>query len=149
MSTLIASPQFKLYAICTVILSLQMLVLGAMTAAKRANRKGYLNPEDKSVAMKDAALVEGGEHPDVARVIRAHRNLLESLPIFFILGLLCVLVGVAPLGAQICFGAFTGARVLHSIVYLKAMQPWRTMFFAIGALSLIAMMVQIMIVVLA
>ena len=66
---------------------------------------------------------------------------------FFALGLICVLVGIAPLGAKICFGAFTGARVLHAIVYLNELQPWRTVFFAIGGLSLLGMMVQIVIVV--
>jgi prostaglandin-E synthase 1 len=149
MSTLIADPRFKIYALCCVILSLQMLVLGAMTAAKRANRKGYLNPEDVKVSFKDARLVEGGEHPDVARVIRAHRNLLESLPLFFALGLTCVLAGISPLGATICFGAFTGARLLHSVVYIKELQPFRTMSYAIASLALIGMMVQIVLAVLA
>ena len=116
MPTLAADPSFKLYALCAVILSLQMLLLGAMTAAKRAGRKNYLNPEDTSVASKEATLVDGVEHPDVARVIRAHRNMLETLPLFLALGLICVIVGVSPLGAKICFCAFTGARVLHSIV---------------------------------
>jgi uncharacterized MAPEG superfamily protein len=149
MSTLIADPQFKLYAICTVILSFLMLALGFITASRRAKHKGYMNPEDTSVSSKDAKLVEGVEHPDVARAIRAHRNLLESLPLFLALGLLCVILGVAPLGAKICIGAFTGARVLHTIVYLKEMQPWRTIFFAIGSLALVGMMVQIVIAVVA
>lgn len=149
MPTLLNDPNFKLYAICCCVLSLQMLFLGGMTAAKRSSRKGYLNPEDIKVAFEGAKLVEGAEHPDVARVIRAHRNLLESLPLFFALGLLFVLVGGAPLGAKICFGAFTGARVLHSIVYLNELQPWRTVTFAIGVFSLIGLVVQILMAVLA
>jgi microsomal prostaglandin-E synthase 1 len=149
MSTLLANPQFKIYAVCCVILSFQMLVLGAMTAAKRSGRKNYLNPEDVKVSLKDAKLIGDAEHPDVARVIRAHRNLNESLPIFFALGLLLVLVDASPLGASICLGVFTGARVLHSIVYINELQPWRTMFFAIGLFSLIGMMVQIVLAVLA
>jgi hypothetical protein len=36
MSTLLADPGFRLYAICSVVLSLEMLVLGAYTAATRA-----------------------------------------------------------------------------------------------------------------
>jgi prostaglandin-E synthase 1 len=120
-----------------------MLALGFVTAARRAKNKKYMNPEDVVVSAKDATPVEGAEHPDVARVMRAHRNLIESLPMFFALGLIFVLVGASPLGAQICFIAFTGARVLHAIVYVKGLQPWRTMFFAIGALSLVGMMVQI------
>jgi prostaglandin-E synthase 1 len=149
MPTLLADPQFKLYAICSVILSLEMLVLGGYTAATRAKHKNYLNPEDVAVSYKDAKLVEGVEHPDVARVQRAHRNLIESLPMFFALGLIYLLASASPLGAKICFGAFTGARVLHAIVYIKEMQPWRTVMYAIGALSLVGMMVLILMAVLA
>lgn len=139
---------FKTYAICSCVLSLQMLFLGGLTAGTRAKRGGYMNPEDKVVAFKDAQLVEGAEHPDVARVQRAHRNLLESLPIFFALGLICVLAGVSQLGGQICVGLFTVARILHSIVYIKGVQPWRTIFYALGALSLFGMAVQIVLAVL-
>jgi glutathione S-transferase len=149
MPTLIADPQFKLYVVCCIILSLQMLLLAGMTAAKRAKHKGYLNPEDVKVSFKDAKLVEGAEHPDTARVIRAHRNMNESLSLFFALGLLCVLAGISPMGARICFGVFTGARVLHSIVYLNEIQPFRTMLYAVSALSLVGMTVQLALAVLA
>src|SRR6185312_14391696 len=103
---------------------------------KRANRQNYLNPEDVVVSRKDAKLVDGAEHPNVARVQRAHRNLNESLPIFFAMGLCSVLVGASPLGVKICLGTFTGARVLHAIVYINELQPWRTMFYAIGTFAL-------------
>ena len=63
--------------------------------------------------------------------------------IFFATGLLYVLVGGPSLGAQICFIAFTVSRVLHAVVYIKALQPWRTMMFAVGLLSLLGMMVLI------
>jgi uncharacterized MAPEG superfamily protein len=140
---------FKLYAICSAVLSLQMLLLAAMTAAKRASAKNHLNPEDIKVSFKGTSLVEGPEHPRVARVQRAHRNLLESLPIFFALGLICVLAGVSPRGAQICFVVFTVARVLHSVVYLNELQPWRTMLYAISAFALLGMVVLIVLAVLA
>jgi microsomal prostaglandin-E synthase 1 len=149
MSTFTADPQFKLYAICCCILSLQMLVLGGLTAARRAKAQKHLNPEDVAVSFKGTTLVGDAEPPDVARIMRAHRNLLESLPLFFALGLIYVLAGGSPLGAQICFGAFTGARVLHSIVYINALQPWRTITYAVGALSLGGLAVQILLTVLA
>ena len=148
MSALVENPVFKLYALCSVFLSLQMLVLGALTAATRAKHKGYMNPEDDKVSFKDARLVEGGDHPDVARVQRAHRNLLESLPMFLALGLIAVLAGAIPLVVQICLATFTAARLIHSIVYIKALQPWRTMSFGIGTLSLIVMSVTIVLAVL-
>lgn len=139
MSTLSTDPEFKLYVICCAILSAQMLFLGGYTAATRSKNKNYLNPEDVKVSFKDAKLVEGAEHPNVARVQRAHRNLNESLPMFFALGLISVLAGASPLGVKICLGVFTGARVLHSIVYINELQPWRTMMFAIGTFALIGL----------
>lgn len=145
---LTSDPQFQLYAICSCVLTLQMLFLGGYTAGTRARHKGYMNPEDDKVSFRDARLIEGPEHPEVARIQRAHRNLLESLPMFFALGLLCVLAGVSPLGGRICIGVFTGARILHSIVYIKGIQPWRTVFYAVGAFALVGMIVQILLAVL-
>lgn len=141
MSALASHPTFPIYAACSVVLSLQMLILGGMTAGTRAKHKGYMNPEDTAVSFKDATLVEGAEHPDVARVQRAHRNLLESLPMFFALGLIAVLAGGAPLPTKICLGVFTAARVLHAIAYIRAMQPWRTISYGVGALALVGLMV--------
>ena len=149
MPTLLADPNFKLYVLCCAVLVLEMLLLGGMTAGKRAGRKNYLNPEDVKVAFKDATLNEGVEHPDVARVMRAHRNLNESLPMFFALGLISVLAGASPMGVKVCLGAFTGARVLHAIVYINELQPWRTMMYAIGSFSLIALAVMSVLAVLA
>ncbi len=145
MSVLASHPTFPVYAVCSVVLSLQMLFLGGLTAGVRAKHKGYLNPEDTAVSFTDAALIQGAEHPDVARVQRAHRNLLESLPMFFALGLIAVLAGGAPLATKICLGVFTGARVLHAIVYIRAMQPWRTICYAVGSLALVGLMVLSMI----
>lgn len=142
MPTLSADPQFKLYAICCVILSLQMLILAGMTAARRSKVKTHLNPEDVKVSFKGTSLVEGAEHPEVARIQRAHRNLNESLPLFFALGLVAVLAGASPMGVKICLGTFTGARVLHSIVYLNGLQPWRTIMYALGSFALVGLMVM-------
>lgn len=140
---LAADPLFKIYALSACILSLQMLFLGGLTAGKRAKHGGYMNPEDHKVSFKGARLIEGAEHPEVARIQRAHRNLLESLPLFLGLGMIAVFAGVSPLGGQICVGVFTVARVLHSIVYIRELQPWRTMFYALGAFALLGLVVEI------
>ncbi len=131
----------KLFVICSAVLSIEMLVLAGMTAAKRSKHKGYMNPEDAKVAFAGSTLVEGADHPETARIQRAHRNLNESLPMFFGLGLICIMTTKSVLGAEICIGAFTGARVIHAVVYLNELQPWRTMMYAVGALSLVGMAV--------
>ena len=144
MPMLSADPSFKLLAICSCVLVLESLVLAGITPAKRAKHKGYMNPEDSKVSFGEARMVEGAEHPEVARVQRAHRNLLESLPLFFGLGLLYVLSGAPLVGAQVCFIGFTAARVLHAIVYLNAVQPWRTIFYALGTFCLFGMIALIL-----
>lgn len=133
---------FKVYVACAFVLCLLMFALGFVTAAKRNSNKSFANAEDKSVFPKDAEYNKGNDHPDVLRAMRAHRNLIESLLPFSLLGMIYVLSGASLLGAEICMGAFTVARVLHAIVYLKEMQPWRTAFFAIGILSMVGMMVM-------
>ena len=137
-------PSTKIFALCTCVLSLQMLILAAMTAARRAKVNQYLNPEDKAVAFKDARCVDGPEHPDVARIIRAHRNMLESIPLFFGLGIVYLLVDASYRAAPILFGVFTVARLVHSFVYLREMQPWRTIAYGVASLSLVGMMGMIL-----
>ncbi len=143
MASLLLGPQFKLYVICSFVLCLLMFSLGFATARARAVRNTYLNPEDKTVSLKDAKYNEGIDIPEVARVMRAHRNLFESLLPFSMLGLIYVLVGAPLLGAQVCFITFTVVRVVHAFVYLKGVQPWHTATFGIGVLSMVAMMVLI------
>jgi uncharacterized MAPEG superfamily protein len=135
-------PGLRLYAICAVILAIKMYAVGSITAITRVRSKVFLNPED---ARRPGASQASSEHPDVDRVLRAHRNDMENIPAFFALGLVSVLMGAPLLGMQICFIAFTAARVLHTIVYLKGLQPWRTIFFAIGQLTSVALGVMILI----
>jgi prostaglandin-E synthase 1 len=135
-------PGFRLFAICIFVLAVKMYVLGGMTAGVRARTKVLLNPEDAPGPGVDVA---NAEHPDVARYLRAHRNDVENIPQFFAFGLVAVLIGAPLLGLQICFIAFTVARVLHTIVYLKSVQPWRTVCFALGTLSNTALGVMILI----
>jgi prostaglandin-E synthase 1 len=141
MASLLLGPQFKLYVVCCFILCLLMFALGFLTAKARADKKTYANPEDGPVFPTGATYNEGNDPPEVTRVMRAHRNLIESLLPFSMLGLIYVLVGAPLLGAEICFGVFTVARVLHAIVYLKGVQPLRTATFAIGILAMVGMMV--------
>lgn len=141
MPALLENPTFKLYAICSAAIAVHMLLLAFWTAARRAKAKRFLNSEDMTLD-KEAKIVEV-EDAAVQRVKRVHQNAIESAVPFFVLGLLYVLTGASVLGAQVFFFTFIAARVLHSIFYLAAKQPFRTMSFAIGALALIGMAVQV------
>jgi prostaglandin-E synthase 1 len=141
-SLLLSFPGFRLYALCAIVLVFKMYAVGIITAATRGRLKVALNSED---ATSFGAQLTTAEHPDVERVLRAHRNDLENIPAFLILGIIAVLVGAPVWGLRIAFIAFTAARVMHSIAYIKAMQPWRSMSFGIGLLSVLALSVMIVI----
>jgi len=141
-SVFLSLPGFRLYALCVIVLILKMNATGIFTAMTRARLKVALNAED---AARFGAQLTTTEHPDVDRVLRAHRNDLENIPSFFLLGLIAVMVGAPVLGMQITFIAFTAARIVHTVSYVKAMQPWRSMSFGIGTLANVALMVMILI----
>ena len=134
---------FKIYAICAALLALNLVVLSGMTGGARGKNKSPANPED---AGKPADTALEPEAPAVVRVRRAHMNALENIPIFWALGLVFVLLGASPLGAKAYFITFTAARYLHSFFHLKAMQPFRSIAYGIGALCLVGMIVQVLMV---
>src|SRR5262249_48917001 len=125
MNNLAADPTFKIYVICTIVLFLELMFLSAYTGAMRGKHKSFSNPED---ARQDpGSKPPEADHPAVARVLRTHRNALENLPMFFTMGLVCVLAGANPMHAKICFIGFTVARLLHVVFQLRGAQPWRSM----------------------
>lgn len=131
---------FKVYALCAAVLALNLMVLSGMVGGARMRTKSFTNPEDakdKTVKIPDV------EHPDVARVNRAHRNALENVPIFWAIGFIFVLAGATALEAKAYFITFTAARIIHSIVHVKGIQPWRSIAYGIGSLCLAGMIVQI------
>jgi glutathione S-transferase len=87
--------------------------------------------------------IEPSDEPDgeIERVRRAHRNDLENILPFFGVGLLYSLSGPTMVGAQVSLIGFTVARVLHSIFYIRALQPHRTIAFAVGVVLMVWMTV--------
>jgi prostaglandin-E synthase 1 len=119
-----------------------MIAVGVYTGVVRSRLKVSTNPED---AARFGAQLADTEPPEVARVLRAHRNDLENIPAFLILSLVAVLLGAPALALKVALIVFTAARVLHSIAYLKSMQPWRSIGFGFGILSMLTVMVLILI----
>ena len=102
---------------------------------------------DASVARKVAGrsqdkVAQAGETHKGFR-LAAHRNAQAGIYPFLLLGLVFVLAGGTRWTAAILFGTFTVARLLHSIAYLKEKQPWRTLFFVVGVLATIALILDI------
>merc|ERR1711879_3973 len=126
----------KDYAVCVCILIFKMFFVAFLTAAKRFQTKSFSNPEDngrKNVKSDDR----------VERVRRVHLNDLENIPLFIFAGFLFLSTNPGASGAYY-FYVFTAARVLHTISYLLALQPFRAIFFFVGVVDTVAMCVQVM-----
>jgi microsomal prostaglandin-E synthase 1 len=118
------------YAVTALVLSINMMIIWSYSGFVRFKTKTTHNSED---AERFKTKVEDLDPPEVARVIRVMNNAQANVIPFLILGLVFVLIGGPAGTAKMIFGIFTVARLLHSIVYLAAKQPWRTIFYTIGA----------------
>jgi prostaglandin-E synthase 1 len=139
MPSLAANPAFLAYAVSMLVLALNLLVLWAYSGVVRGKTKTTPNTEDAGAPAKGTKLVDA-EPPEVARVLRAHANAMANIVPFAVLGLVFVLLGASGTAAQVVFGVFVAARVLHSFVYLAGKQPWRSLAFGIGVLDTLVLM---------
>lgn len=140
MQPFLDNPALKVYALATAIVALHMFTLAGITGAVRAKHKSFVNPEDAELSKGKEV---DNDHPSVQRVKRAHMNLIESAIPFFAVGLLYALTNPPMVGAQAYFFTFVGARVLHTIFYMIGKQPFRTISFVIGVLSVTGMAVHV------
>jgi len=131
-----ANPVFLAYAITCVVLCLNLLMLWVSSGAIRAKGGVAINPEDGA---RYGVPVSEFDPPTVARLLRAHRNAEATIYPFLLLGLLFVFTGGKAAIAIPIFAIFVVARIVHSIAYLKAMQPWRTIAFAVSLLAVVAL----------
>jgi prostaglandin-E synthase 1 len=139
MPTLAANPAFVAYAVCLMVLSLNMLGLWGYSGSVRGKTKTTPNTEDAGTIASGAKVVES-EPPEVARVLRAHANATANIVPFAILGLVYVLAGGNATVAEIVFGVFTVSRLGHSFAYVSGKQPWRSLFFGLGGLTTLVLM---------
>ncbi len=135
---LTTNPSFLIYSASMVVLCLNVLALWGYSGAVRNKTKTTHNPEDLGGKDKGPALVQV-DPPEVARVLRAHRNAADNILPFAVLGLLFVLWGASPMLTAIFCGVFVAARLAHSLTYLNEKQPWRTVSFGVGALTTLVM----------
>ena len=144
MEPFLGNPAFRTYAVCVAILVLKMIASAMYTAAQRSQVKGYVNPEDAAVVGGPGVSAAEIEQPEVARALRIQRNDLENIPLFFAIALVYVLLGASSLGAAVYCWTFTIARVLHTIVYARNLQPARAICWGVGVLCVVGMSASIL-----
>jgi glutathione S-transferase len=121
------------YSLCVVALFLKMFGLSVYQGLHRIGKRTF---DDAAVFNKPPA---AEELPQVQRAAKAWLNDLENIPIFIGLGTAYVLTGASPGAATWLFSTFTIARILHTLMYLLCLQPWRTITYAVGILCLLGM----------
>ena len=131
-----------MYAITAIVLAFKMFAIAIVQGRARVSAGIFVNPEDaRTFHAKEAP----EEAPMVQRAARAWRNDLENIPIFLILAWIYVTAGLSSTAFVVYCLVFMAARIAHTICYIGAIQPWRTIAFTIGAIATVAMMVQLFI----
>ncbi len=139
MNPLLSDPVLRLYGVMCVLLVFKMLAVGTYTSTIRLRRKVFATPEDYT---NFGGAAPAGIDPDVERTRRAHQNDLENVLPFMVVGLIYALTNPSLAAARLCFVGFFLARTLHSIFYIRALQPHRTIAFAVAEGLMIFMMVS-------
>lgn len=133
MNDLANLPAFPAYATALLLLGFNLLGLANATALTRGQASEVINPEDQALNKKATVVFEAG-NDKTARYRRAHRNALENVPFFLISGFVLTALGAsATIGAAL-FYPFAALRILHSVCYVKALQPFRTISFVLALL---------------
>lgn len=133
MNALAGIPAFSAYAVSVIVLGANLLGLANATVISRIKANEVINPEDKKPDQNATVVYDEG-NDKTARYRRAHRNALENTPLFMITAFVLALMGVsATLGAAL-FYAYAGLRIVHSICYVKGIQPFRTISFVLASL---------------
>ena len=135
-------PATVVYLITAAAIGLHMVLLDAYSGVVRVRTKTVVNPEDIRVSGNGTRVVDE-DPPAVARVLRAHRNLIANGVPFLLLGLAWVLTGASFTWAIGLFGTFFAARLIHTIAYVSEKQPWRTACFVVGQLALAGILVAL------
>jgi uncharacterized MAPEG superfamily protein len=137
MNALAHVPAFSAYAVSLVVLGLNLVGLANATAISRAQASEAINPED---AKPDQKVVYEGGNDRTSRYRRAHRNALENVPMFMVTALVLTLMGTSATVGAALFYPYAALRVLHSVCYVKGIQPFRTISFALALLLQVAVL---------
>ncbi|HKV55409.1 MAG TPA: MAPEG family protein [Candidatus Binataceae bacterium] len=132
----------QIYAITAIILALKMAANSIVQGRARTTAKIFVNPED---ARTFGGTTANEEAPMVQRAAKAWNNDLENIPIFLILAWIYVVAALGSTAFIIYCVVFMLARIAHTICYLNAVQPARTIAYTIGAIATLALIIHLFI----
>ena len=138
----LGTPLFAVFASVLVLETLKTLFLGTATAFTRGRLKKFLNQEDAGWLGGEAVEIDD---PRPARLMRAHRNNLENLLPFFIVGSLFVASGANAVAGMAYFTLFFLGRAAHTFAYLNMHAKLRRNAYSLAWLAIIATAVHALI----
>lgn len=130
---LLAQPAVRVFAFWYLLLVVKMLMLIFRTSAARMKTSTFATPEDYG-AIGVAPPAERAPDERIERLRRALQNDLENILPFFGVGLIYALSGPSLGMARFLFAGFAIARIVHTVTYLRGMQPHRSIAFIVGML---------------
>lgn len=138
MPELLSDPNFRTLIQVDVFLVLWLMSMSNYTSAIRLRKKVYATPEDYAFNR-----MQPTSAPDdaVERSRRLHQNHLENVVPFLVLSVLYAFTRPAHATLAGLLWGFFAARVLYTVFYVRAMQPYRTIAYTIGALIMFAVAV--------
>jgi len=132
-------PALQTLGVVYLILVLKMVAVGSYTSMIRIRRGHYATAEDYAL---QGLTPPAGPDDDIERARRAHRNDLENILPFFGAALFYALTHPSLTMARIYFWGFCLARIVHSVAYLRQLQPHRTIAFTVGLLLMLMMVLS-------
>ncbi|KAF5292814.1 hypothetical protein FQA39_LY13859 [Lamprigera yunnana] len=130
---------FRTYLFYACVLAIKVLLMAPLTAFHRMKNKAFANPEDGATLK-----IKPKTHENVERVRRGHQNDLENIIPFLAASFAYILTNPSLAFATMLFRIFTGARILHTIVYTVVVipQPARALSCAVGYAITVYMALQ-------
>jgi len=142
MNLLTQYPALSILGVAYLILVLKMVAVGSYTSVIRIRRGHYATPEDYAL---QGLPPPAGPDEDIERARRAHRNDIENILPFFGAAVFYSLTRPSLAMARLYFWGFCIARILHSVFYLRQMQPHRTVAYTVGLLLMLLMVLSTLI----
>lgn len=122
-------PALPAFALALVALFAKTTLTSVLQVTSRLRSGVFPIPEDARLMGRRPAQAES---EFVRRCANVWRNDTENLPLFLAIGLTYVLLGAPAQPAQGLFAAYVILRYVHTLVFLRGLQPWRALVYLAG-----------------
>ena len=120
-------------AVAAIVLAFIQIGLASGFAKRVTGRTWSVSPRDDAVPLTGIA----------GRLDRAHRNLMESLPLFLALVVIAHVAGETNLWTAVGAQVYFWSRVLYVPAYASGVPRLRTTVWQIGMIGLVVILVQL------